>query len=244
MQPIAAIGCVLDRGGLVVRIRDIAQRAGVSTTTVSHVLNSSRHVHPDTEARVLKAVEELNYHPNMLARSLRRRETHTFGLLVSDIENPFFTEMAHSVETTAYERGYNVILCNTDEELAKEILYVRVLFSKQIDGLILAPAPGDHSYLKPYLASDARVVFVNRYIEGIPTPAVICDDADSTYALASRLLGAGHRHIGVLVGLNVSTTQQRIAGLERALREYGLSLSDVWVCEGQSRREGGYQAAM
>ncbi len=227
-----------------VRLKDIAERAGVSTTTVSHVLNSSRYVHPATVERVLKAVKDLNYRPNMLARSLRQRQTHTIGLLVSDIENPYFAEMARSIETTAYERGYNVILCNTDESLAKEVLYVDVLFAKQVDGLILAPAPGDHSFLQAYLKDGAQVVFVNRYIPGIPAPAVISDNEDGMYTLVSHLLADGHRRLGVIVGLEaVTTTQSRLAGLRRALEDHGQKLDDVWYVCGGVRREGGYQAA-
>jgi DNA-binding LacI/PurR family transcriptional regulator len=227
-----------------VRLKEIAERAGVSTTTVSHVLNGSRYVHPDTVERVLTAVKDLKYKPNMLARSLRRRQTRTIGLLVSDIENPFFTEVARVVETTAYERGYNVILCNTDEDLAKEILYVDVLFAKQVDGLILAPAPGDHAFLKAYIDDGAQVVCVNRYVPDVAAPAVVCDDEEAMYDLASRLLSSGHRRLGAIVGLDaVTTTQLRLAGLRRALEERGLTLDDVWLFPGQARREGGYNAA-
>lgn len=227
-----------------VRLRDIAERAGVSTTTVSHVLNGSRYVHPATVERVLKAVQELNYRPNMLARSLRRRQTHTIGLLVSDIENPFFAELARQVETTAYERGYNVVLCNTDENRDKEILYVDVLFAKQVDGLILAPAPGDHAFLRAYLDGGARVVFVNRYIPGLSAPAVVADDEGAMYALVSRLLESGHRRLGAIVGLeSVTTTQSRLAGLRRALESHGQTLDDTWLVRGEVRREGGRRAA-
>jgi len=227
----------------VASIKDIASRAGISSTTVSHVLNKSRHVHPETEARVLKAIRELDYKPNMLARSLRRRQTSTIGLLVSDIENPFFTEVARAVETTAYERGYNVILCNTDEDLAKEIMYVDVLFAKQVDGLILAPAPGDHSFLRGYMERGARVVCVNRYTPDVPSPAVICDDEHAMFELASQLLNQ-HSYIGAIIGLEtVSTTVQRLAGLRRALELKGQTLNDCWIFPGQARQEGGYQAA-
>ena len=227
-----------------VSLKDIAERAQVSTTTVSHVLNGTRHVHPDTVERVLKAVKELNYKPNMLARSLRRRQTRTIGLLVSDIENPFFTEVARMVETTAHERGYNVILCNTDENPAKETLYVDVLFAKQVDGLIVAPAPGDHAFLRAYLDQGAKVVFVNRYIPDVSVPTVIGDDEEAMYALAKRLLESGHRRLGAVLGIeSVTTTQLRLAGMRRALQEHGLALDDVWVFPGQARREGGFKAA-
>jgi DNA-binding LacI/PurR family transcriptional regulator len=226
------------------RIRDIAERAGVSITTVSHVLNKSRFVHPDTEKRVLEAVEVLRYQPNMLARSLRRRQTNTIGLLVSDIENPYFTEVAYAVETTAYQRGYNMILCNTDEDLAKEIRYVDVLFAKQIDGLILAPAPGDHAFLNRYLDQGERVVLVNRCIPDFPGPAVVCDDEEAMYRLATLLLEGGQRRVGAILGLEqVSTTADRLRGLRRALEQHGQSLKDAWLFDGRARQAGGYRAA-
>jgi len=226
------------------RIRDIAERAGVSVTTVSHVLNKSRPVHPDTAARVLKAVEDLHYKPNMLARSLRRRQTNTIGLLVSDIENPYFAEIASAVETVAYERGYSLILCNTAENIEKEMCYVEVLFGKQVDGLILAPAPGDHTYLAHYLARGERVVVINRQVPDIAAPAVLGDDEQSFFALASRFLAAGHRFLGAITGLeSVQTTVDRLRGLERAMSAYGLSLADVWLYPGQARPAGGRAAA-
>lgn len=227
-----------------VGIKDIAKRAGVSTTTVSHVLNKSRYVHPDTVVRVMQAVEELNYHPNMVARSLRSRSTKTIGLLVSDVENPFFSEMARAVEATAYQRGYNMIFCNTDENLEKEILYVNVLFAKQVDGLILSPVAGDHSYLNRYLEADSRIVLVNRCIEQLACPSVVSDDEQAMYQLTCQLLESGHRRLGVIVGMrDVSTTISRLEGLRRAVATVGQKLDDVMMFEGYSRREGGYEAA-
>lgn len=227
-----------------VSIKDIATRAGVSTTTVSHVLNKSRYVHPETEARVQAAIRDLHYKPNMLARSLRRHTTNTIGLLVSDVENPFFSEVIRAVEATAYIRGYNMIFCNTDENLEKEKLYVDVLFAKQVDGLILSPVAGDHTYLDRYVSQDARMVFVNRYIEGFPCPSVVCNDEEAMYQLAIQLLESGHRRLGAVIGLEtVTTTELRLRGLERALKAYGQTLDDVWQFHGNARREGGYQAA-
>ena len=189
-------------------------------------------------------IRELDYRPNMLARSLRRHETHTIGLLVSDITNKYFTDVARSVETTAYERGYNMILCNTDEDLAKEEMYFDVLLGKQIDGLIVAPALGDHSYIKSHIERGAYVVFVNRFLSDVQAPAVICDDEEATFALADRVISAGHRHIGAIIGLeNASTTIDRLHGLHRATQKHGLSEDDLWIYPGNSRQEGGYEAA-
>src|SRR3954468_10326977 len=117
-------------------IRDVAAYARVSPSTVSHVLNGTRFVDPQTEVRVRTAIEALGYRPNSVARSLRRRTTSTIGLLVPDISNPFFAEIARAIEDAGFSAGYNVILCNSDGSETKEIAYVDVLLSKQVDGLI------------------------------------------------------------------------------------------------------------
>lgn len=226
------------------RIKDIAEKAGVSVTTVSHVLNKSRYVHPETEARVLEVIQALDYRPNMLARSLRRHETHTIGLLVSDITNKYFTDVARSVETAAYGQGYNMILCNTDEDLAKEEMYCDVLLGKQIDGLIIAPALGDHSFIRSHMERGAYVVCVNRFLADVAAPAVICDDEEAAFSLVDRLITSGHRHIGAIIGLeNASTTKDRLQGLRRATQKHGLSEENLWIFPGKSRQEGGYRAA-
>lgn len=228
-----------------IRIRDIAERAGVSVTTVSHVLNKSRYVHPDTEARVQKAIQDLDYRPNMLARSLRRHETNTIGLLVSDISNKYFTDVARAVETAAYDRGYNMILCNTNEDQAKEAMYFNVLLAKQVDGLIVAPAPGDHTFIQNHIEHGACVVLVNRYLADIKAPAVVCDDEEAAFTLLDSLLATGHRRVGAIIGhKNVSTTQDRLNGLRRAAAKYSLSSDDLWIFPAQSRQEGGYCAAL
>src|SRR3972149_8826242 len=113
-------------------IWEVAEKAGVSPTTVSHVINNTRFVSEATRARVLAAMDELGYRPNALARSLRRGETHTIGLILPDSANPFFAEVGRSIEDAAFNLGYNVILCNSEGDLNKENLYVDVLSKKQV----------------------------------------------------------------------------------------------------------------
>src|SRR5690606_1499956 len=126
----------------------------------------------------------------------------------------------------------------------KEKLYVDVLFAKQVDGLIMSPVPGDHSYLYRYIENDARVVFCNRYIEGFPCPSVVSDDENAMYELVSQLLASGHRKLGAILGVDPATTTLcRLEGLRRALAEIGQTMDDVWQFHGNSRRDGGYQAA-
>ena len=226
-------------------LRDVARLAGISTTTVSHALNGSRRVHPETHRRIMCAVDQLDYRPNILARSLRRHKTGTIGLLVSDIELPYFTEIARAVETSAYTRGYNVVLCNTDESPDKEALYAEILLGKQVEGLILAPSPGSHEHLQAHVARGARIVFINRRVSGINAPAIVCDDTESTFALTRRLIADGHRRLGAIIGLDgVSTTERRYRGFRGALDAAGIQPDSAWVFPGGSRREGGERAAV
>src|SRR6266853_1846498 len=110
-----------------VSIKDVAEDAGVSTATVSRVLSNGLHVRPEVRGRVMVAVERLGYRPNLVARSLRSQQSTTIGLIVSDIRNPFFTSLSRAVEDTAYEQGFNVLLCNTDERPEKEAMYLNLM---------------------------------------------------------------------------------------------------------------------
>src|SRR5512146_2442150 len=121
-----------------ITIRDVAKLAGVAPITVSRVVNSLPGVNQGTRERVNKAIAELNYVPNAMAKSLRSRQTCTIALVLTDITNPFWTTIARGVEDTAAQRGYNVIFCNTDEDLEKEAKYINILLQRRVDGLIIA----------------------------------------------------------------------------------------------------------
>jgi len=123
-------------------LHDVARAAGVSIATVSATINQSAYVSPELQARVHTAIKELGYHPDGIARSLKKRSTQTLGLIISDISNPFFTALVRGIEDAANARGYALILCNTDECLEKERGYIRLLWSRRVDGLIMAPEIG------------------------------------------------------------------------------------------------------
>ena len=125
-----------------VSIRDVAERAGVSTATVSHVINQTRFVREETRQKVIEAVEALNYQPSAIARGLATNSTQTIGLIISDIGNPFFTAVARGIQDEVRQHGYHTIFCNTDEDPAREDEYLRLLSARQIDGLIIAPSYG------------------------------------------------------------------------------------------------------
>jgi len=139
-------------------IHDVARRAGVSIATVSRVINNVQPIDPETAQRVRAAIEELDYHPNYVARGLRRRSTRSLGLIVSDNSNPFFAEVARAVEDAGYEAGYSVILCNSDLSTEKQERYIDVLISRRVDGIVLMSAPG----------SDVKAL--RRWWSASPTP--------------------------------------------------------------------------
>ena len=175
-------------------IRDVAKAAGASTATVSHVLNGSRFVSAETKTRVEEAIRALHYRPHGVARSLRRSRTHTIGVMISDIANPFFADLVLGVEDVVHRDvgGYNFILCNTEENRDKERMYFDVLAEKRIDGLIIAPAGGNDDAIKDMIAHGLPVVCVDREFVGVEADTIVVDNhsAAKTYRAPSHRLGA------------------------------------------------------
>lgn len=226
-------------------IQDVAQRAGVSVATVSHVLNGTRRVAPETAARVRRAMEELGYQPNAIAQSLRKRTTYAVGILVSDITNPFFATLVRGVEDAALAAGYSVIVCNSDEDPQKEDLYIRALWRRRIDGMLIAPTrDGTSPALKELANQGVPLVFVDRKAKGIDAPAVLSDNVGGAYHVTRHLLERGHRRIGIVLGIpGATTTEERFLGYRRALEEAGISVGEELAAWGRYRVEGGRQAA-
>jgi len=131
-------------------IKDVAEAAGVSTATVSRVLTNQPHIRPELRARVQAVVDQLSYRPNLMARNLRSNQSNTIGLIVSDIRNPFFTAVSRAVEDAAYEHGFNVLLCNTDEHPEKEAMCLNVMRDENVAGIIFfADTPNDRTFRQP-----------------------------------------------------------------------------------------------
>ncbi len=226
-----------------VRLTDVAARAGVSTATVSRVLNGLGPTSEDVRGRVLHAAKELDYHPNWLARSLRARRTNTVGLVLPDIENPFFTSLVKGAERAAGTRGWNLILCNSDEDVAREEALVRTLAERKIDGLLLCAAAGPHAYLARY-QGHLPVVAVNRLIPGASVPSVTADNERGAYDAAAHLLAKGLRPLALLIGTpGLSTTEARLAGCRQAAEAYALAREDLLLKVGCGRTREGYKAA-
>jgi len=223
---------------------DVARLARTSVATVSAIVNGSARVSPELAARVREAIAEVGYRPDGIARSLKKGSTQTIGLLVTDITNPFFTAVVHSVEDAAQARGYSVFLCNSDEDVAEERTYLDLLLTRRVDGLILVPTGKAADYAGFALAPRAPVVFIDRVIPGVPVDTVTVDNVSASQAAIEYLLRLGHRRIGIVTGLpHLSTSAERLKGYRRALRKAGIAVDPELVRQGDFRQEGAFQAA-
>jgi LacI family transcriptional regulator len=229
-----------------VTIRDVAQLANVSVTTVSNVLNNPNKVSPELLARVRAAVDKLGYAPHAAARSLRKRSSGLLGLVVGDITNPFFSELFEAIELAAAARGFSVILCNSNETTEREETHLRMLRSQRIDGLILAPT-GTASMNRAALlaALEIPVVLIDRAMEGLGYDAVVLNNHRAAYEATSYAIGCGHRRIALINGpKTVRTAADRLQGYREALLAAGLALDPALVRDAGFREQSAYEAAL
>jgi LacI family transcriptional regulator len=232
-------------------IKDVARAAGVSTATVSHVINDTRFVAEETKNKVHQAMKELDYRPNSVARSLRSRKSKIIGLLVpillEDTSNFFFMSVAQGIESVLRESGYNLIVSNSNENIRIEQEQIKLFNSQLIDGLILAPTFEDHHCLHETLTGDYPVVFIDRKPKDYQGDCVLADGLSGTYEAVSLLISKGHRRIGFLTGsLGLTTSDERLAGYKKALIEHGLNVEQVLIQVAksiQSSFESGYELA-
>ncbi|MFE9765510.1 LacI family DNA-binding transcriptional regulator [Streptomyces sp. NPDC005808] len=224
-------------------IKDVAAEAGVSVATVSRVLNDHPSVSADARVRVLTAVEALGYRPNAVARSLRTERTHTLGLVISDVMNPYFTELARSVEQEARTLGYSVIIGNADERPDLQDHHVRTLLDRRIDGLLVSPTDGGSPGMLDAARAGTPMVFVDRWIPGLDVPVVRADGRAAVRDLVAHLHGLGHRRLAIITGPAATTTgNERVEAFREALADYGLPLPDAYIGQGDFQAESGRRA--
>ncbi|RME46611.1 MAG: LacI family transcriptional regulator [Chloroflexi bacterium] len=225
------------------RIKDVARRAGVSSATVSRVLAGKPHVRPELRERVWKAVEELGYQPNRVARSLRAQQSKIIGLVISDIQNPFFTSVVRAVEDAAYERGFSVFLCNTDEDPEKEKMYLDLMRAERVAGIIVSPTREAGTPFQSVLDDDIPVVTLDRRALDVETDAVLIDNVGATYNIVSHLIADGHRRIGAVIGTSdITTGRERMAGFARALTAHGIEMLPELVIQVLPKEQQGFEA--
>jgi LacI family transcriptional regulator len=225
-------------------IADVAAKAGVSTATVSRVLAGVGQARPETQARVLKAARELDYRPSEVARSLKRRSTQTLGLIITDIENPYFPQLVRSVEDAARAAGYSVLLCNAADDPEREASYLDLLVERRVDGLVIAASSLGARHGDWLTAPPIPVVLVNTAAPEADVPTIMSDNEGGGRMVAEHLIGLGHRRFGYLMPppRNVDAPD-RLAGVRRALREAGIGPDALQIARGEALVWGGEVAA-
>lgn len=223
-------------------VKDVAERAGVSSATVSRVLTNKPHVREELRQRVLAAVRELGYQPNHVARSLRVRRSKIIGLIISDIQNPFFHALVRAVEDSAYEHGYAIFLCNSDEDAAKEALYIDLMRAERVAGLVISPTDENNNLCRKLLDAGVPVVSVDRRMRGLEVDTVVIDNIGGAFELVSHLIDDGHRRIGAVLGIPAATTgHERREGYLKALQAHGLPVLPELIKIGMPKTDTGYQ---
>jgi len=232
------------RSGKAASIYDVANEARVSVFTVSAVVNQKAHVGKKLRERVEAAIQKLNYRPNLLARSLAKQKTHTIGMIVPDIANPFFPMVVRGAEDAAQKRGYNLLLCNSDDTQEKEESALELLLSKRVDGILLTKAVNDMSPSLRQTIQEMKIpiVLVMRTAPKISKDAIITDDYQGAYEAVCHLARAGRKRIGLMGGpMKVSNGKARWQGFHDALDAASLPYDPALVIEGDYRMESGYR---
>jgi LacI family transcriptional regulator len=224
-------------------IRDVAKAAGVSQATASRVAGKYGYVSAKNRQKVLKAIRDLSYRPNRIARSMVTKSTQTVGLVVTDIQNPFFAELARGIEEVAWAHGYTLILANTDESLERESAILTVLQEKMVDGLILVPASSRPSDTRTALNNQGiPVVLLDRASADLDVDTVLVDNENAAYQAVSYLIGLGHKRIGMIVdSLEITTNEERLAGYRSAMYDHGLPIEKDLLQPCLYTRESAYE---
>lgn len=225
-------------------MKDIARLAGVSTSTVSHVINKSRFVSDEISERVNNAAQQLNYAPSALARSLKMNRTKTIGMLVTTSTNPFFGEVVKGVERSCYHQGYNLILCNTEGDNQRMKASINTLLQKRVDGLLLMCSTLEGERLDVFdRYPDIPIVVMDWGPILFASDKIQDNSLQGGYMAAKHLIECGHKEIGCITGpLIRHQAQMRYEGYKRALAEAGIAINPDWIVESDFECEGGYQA--
>lgn len=221
---------------------DVARRARVNISTVSRTINQTGKIGPETQARVQKAMRELGYKPNRVARRLRTREgsTHLLGLIIPNIQNIFFADLARGVEDVAYKHNFALLLCNYDEDEAKERFYLDVMQSESVDGIIIPPIHQTDPAVLQVVRNGTPVVCVDRSLSSGNLDKVEVDNHMGALKAVEHIIARGHRRIGVISGpLDSSTGRERLRGYKDAHAQAGITLKSELIRFGDFKQQSG-----
>ncbi|HEV2500107.1 MAG TPA: LacI family DNA-binding transcriptional regulator [Terriglobia bacterium] len=229
---------------MTITLKDLAKSLNLSVSTVNAALHNRSDISHSTRQRVQKMAREMNYRPNLVARSLVTRRTHVLGVIVPDLSRSFFTEVTNGVDAVSSSAGYNLLLCNTGEGAAREEEGLATLAGKQVDGLIIASAypPGSSKIQEQLTQYGIPFVFIDRFFPKVPF--VGGDDVRIGYLATQHLIGQGYRNVAHLRGPNVSTALGRLKGYLTALSEHGIEPRDDYIIEAQYHEESSSLEAM
>ncbi len=224
-------------------IKDVAKMAGVSTTTVSHVINKTRFVATETEKIVLQAIKELNYSPSAVARSLKVNTTKSIGMIVTTSEAPYFAEIIHAVEEHCYRQGYSLFLCNTQNNPEKIRNHLEMLAKKRVDGILVMCAEYTQDSLDLLADFSSIPMVVMDWGPNNQHTDIIQDHSfDGGYLATKYLIDNGHKDIGIIAGELIKTTAKtRYDGFVKAMQDAGLPINPNWIMEGFFEPEDGYE---
>ena len=227
-----------------ITIKDVAQAANVSIATVSRILNGKDGVSLALTERVQTIVKKMKYQPNDVARALKIRESRSIGLIIPDIENPFFPALVRGVEDMAQQHNYAVILCNTDGRAEKEQKYIELLLSKRVDGMVFTESLENKKNTTLLVSSGIPVVLLDRRVEGMHLNAVVTDNRLGAFMATEHLIQIGKKRIAFFNGsLKLSSGFERSSGYQDALTQYKLHYNQELVVNGAFTYESGYEAA-
>ena len=225
-------------------IRDIARMAKVSHTTVSRVLNHDPRVKEETKERISRIVEKYDFKPDPRARSLAMKRSKLIGLLVPDIRNPFYAEMARGIEDKANQEGYNVIFSSADGKLERIEAYVNLLMKAGVDGFIFATARHREPVIEKLIKKRFPLVLVSRKLKGEAFNYVVFDNYKGAYDITKHLIGLGYTKIAIIIGpSNLSTAFDRLKGYQRALKDHNIPLIQDYIIQGSFQKKVGYEGA-
>jgi len=227
-------------------LRDVARRAGVSTATVSRVMNNLDYVSTEIKNRVDRAISELHYTPNRVARRLRVREgdRKLLGVLIPDIQNPFYVDVVRGIEEFTLQKDYAIYICNFAQDYNREKAYLKRLKSESVDGLIVAPYHEGDKLVTSLVHDNFPIVCVDRGLEDVEVDLVVVDNEEGAYKAVRHLIELGHRRIGFAGGLySIPTSRKRKDGYIRALNEFRVPVDESLIRFGDSRHESGKKLA-
>jgi len=224
-------------------MKQVAERAGVSISTVSHVINNTRVVSDNVRQRVLGIIDEMHYIPSAVARSLKNDKTHTIGVLVPNSSNPYFAELIRWIEEAAFQLGYNIILCNAHGGEHKQTAYLRLLMEKRIDGLVLVASGADDEQDLLLHNPSVPIVQLERALPGLDADLILAGEEEGAHQATRHLIDLGHRAIACVAGpAALPRTRERVGGFTRAMREAGLAVPAEYIVHEAFTSAGGYIA--